>query len=205
MSEDNELKKELYNSFLAKPCIREGFDLSLITYFESLQLVKSHVEHEKIFRKRAEELRFYPDVLSEKERYAILRCMTYSELEPYYQKGAIFEKNKRLQKCLSLDEKIDVRIYCLMTKHFSELGPIYKQDPQDLDIGVFTERYFEIMRKYGERVYEEPYYFLNEEHKKRVLQAHSEFFSEEENGEFEQELRLDQEFLEKIEDRGAEQ
>jgi len=193
---------ELNNSFLTKPIIREGLDLSLFTRMENSQLAKSQVEHEKIFRKRAEELRFYPDVLSEKERYIILRCMTYNELKPCYQIGAILEKNKRLQKCLSLDEKIDIRIYCIITKHFSELGPVFKEGPQDVDIGVFTERYFEIMRKYEERVYEEPYYFLNEEHKKRVLKAYAEFDSEEKNSEFEPEPLIGQ-VLEKIEDGGV--
>ena len=49
----------------------------------------------------------------------------------------------------------------------------------DIDIGLFTERYFNLMRKHEEKVYEKPYYFLTPGHKKRVLKAYAKFNSEE--------------------------
>ena len=121
---------------------------------------------------------FYPDTLSEDERLATLRCLSYKELEPFYKAGALYEKNYRLQKNLSLEEKIDVRIYVQIATHFSKYGPTFRRDPEDVDLGLFTKRYFEIMEKYGEKVYEEPFYFVGENRKKRALEAYAKWYAE---------------------------
>ena len=172
-SGEGEIKKTVLESDLAKPVIVNGVDISLMTIKELLVEAENVAEHEKIVRKRADELSFYPDTLSEEERVATLKCLSYEELRPFYKAGALYEKNHRLQKNLSLEEKIDVRIYVLLSTHFSEYGPAFRRDPDDVDVGLFTKRYFEIMKKHGEEVYEEPFYFVDEKRKKRALIAYA--------------------------------
>jgi len=129
-------------------------------------------DHKQIFRKRAQELRFYPDTLNRKERAAILRCMTYDELKPYYRILAIQEKNIRLQKLLAT-KKVDIRRYTRMTKQFSKVGCDDEKDLPDRSIAEITEKYFAAMRENGEKVYEDPFYFLNEAHKEQVLKNYA--------------------------------
>jgi hypothetical protein len=158
--------------------MKGGIDYSLMTLTEIKIEGENSSKHDKYVRKRADELGFYPDTLTDDERIATLKCLSYEELKPFYKAVALYEKNQRLQKSLSSIDKIDVRIYAAITRHFSEYGPAFRADLEDGDIGVFTSRYFEIMKEQGEKVYEESLYFLSEERKKRVLEAYAKISSE---------------------------
>jgi hypothetical protein len=71
-------------------------------------------------------------------------------------------------KELSIEEKVDVRIFHNITIHFSKYGPRFKQ-LEDEDVFIWTERYSKIMQKHEFLTFEEPYQFLSEEDKSRVL------------------------------------
>jgi hypothetical protein len=174
--EQQEIERSIELAELVKPHMENGLDVSLFTKKETELIQKLMSEHNRIFRKRAEELRFYPDTLNRKEKAAILRCMTYDELKPYYGIVAINEKNRRLQEMLALS-KVDIRRYCRMTLQFSESGCGDEMDLPDISIARNTESYFAIMRERGEKTYEEPYYFLTDEHKDQVIRIYAKSIS----------------------------
>jgi len=159
-------------SDLENPCIVNDADVSLMSAEELKLKFMLTAEHEKLVKKRAEELRFYPDTLTREERDAVLACLTFEEMKPLFKTEMIFQKNQRLMKELSPEEKIDVRIYCNITLHFSEYGPMFEDGVLDDEaLFIWTERYFRIMNRHGALVYENPYYFLTSDRRKRVLEA----------------------------------
>ena len=173
---DEEIRNEnILLADLAKPDMKNGLDVSLFTFREKEAMKKAQTEHDIIFRKRAEELRFYPEIISKKEKAATLRCMTYDELRPFYKIVAIHGKNYRLIPLMTLD-KVEIRKYCRMTHHFSETSSYDQENYSDKTIVHNTKKYFELMTKNSEKVFEEPYYFLDEKRKKRVLRALSNYF-----------------------------
>ena len=164
---------EIFNTELGQPFMRDGLDYSLLTLGEWKLIYELEAKHNRIIEERSRELRFRPEYgLSEKERDATMRCMTYEELQPIFKGGAIFEKCKRMMDDLTLKEKVDVRIYRIITVHFSEFGPIFKS-LSDEKIFVWTEGYYRIMKKHDLLTFEEPYSFLSDEHKRRVLEVGS--------------------------------
>ena len=171
---EEEIDQELLQSDFAKPIMMGSLDTSLITIKESRIMNKNSDKHFKIVRKRAEQLRFYPDTLTQKERIATFRCLSYEELKPFYKVGALIDKNNRLQKNLSMEEKMEVRFYVFMLHHFSK-SMVWSMDPDDVAIAFFTFRYFEIMSEHEEKVYEKPFYYISEKQKKRVLKADEKF------------------------------
>jgi hypothetical protein len=180
MEEEQEIARSIELAELVKPRIENGLDLTLFTQTENDLMKKSWKDHHQIFRRRAEELRFYPDSLNEKEESAILRCMTYQELKYFYRIVAIQEKNRRLQNALAI-EKVDIRRYCRMTLQFSKSDCGDTKQIPDISIARNTERYFAIMQKNGERTYEKPYYFFTDEHREKVLKIYAKSISEEPN------------------------
>jgi hypothetical protein len=170
--EKEEIKKSVELAELVKPDMENGLDVTLFTQMELDRMNEMQEEHNQLFRKRAEELRFYPDTLNRKERSAVLRCMNYQELKPYYGILAIHEKNRRLQSMLAL-EKVDIRRYCRMTLQFGKSGYTDEFDLPNLSIANNTEKYFSIMRERGEKTYETKYYFLTKEHRKKVLEIYA--------------------------------
>ena len=172
MEEEQEIQKSIELADLVKPQMEDGFDLTLFTQTEIELMKKLAKDHKRIFRERAEELRFYPDTLNRKERAAILRCLTYEELKPYYRTLAIEEKNIRLQK-LRGHNKVEIRRYTRMTVQFSKVSCDDEKDLPDRSIADITEKYFSIMSENEEKAYEDPFYFLNEAHKEQVLKKYS--------------------------------
>jgi len=172
-----EVEKSIELADLAKPMMRDGLDLSLFTQKEIELMQILEIEHDEYFRKRAEKLRFYPDVLNCSERQAILRCMTYEEMKPFYKILSIEEKNRRLQTLLTRD-KVELRRYCEMTKNFV-------RDPDkklpNVSIAEITEKYFQIMNEKDEKVYEFKYYFLSDDEKKQITEVYSKSFSKNDN------------------------
>lgn len=166
-NEEEIRQKNILLADLAKPTLKNGFDVSLFTFKEYEEIEKSQVQHDAVFYSRAEELRFYPDILTKKERKAILRCMTYKELKPYYHIVSIEAKISRLM-VLSTMEQIEIRKYTRMTHQFNDKN-FDREIYSDRNIVEITENYFKIMRQNREKVYEEPYYFLEEKRRQRVL------------------------------------
>jgi hypothetical protein len=171
MEEQEEIEQSIELAELVKPDMQNGLDVTLFTQMEIDLMNKMQEEHFQLFRKRAEQLRFYPDTLNRKEKDAILRCMNYDELKPYYLIIAIQEKNRRLQQKMAL-EKVDIRRYCRMTWQFGKSRHSNELDLPDLSIAKNTEQYFSIMAKLGEKTYETKYYFLTKEHKQKVLEIY---------------------------------
>jgi hypothetical protein len=106
--EKEEIERSIELADLAKPVIKDGLDITLFTQKELDLIGELEVEHDRLFRKRAENLKFYPYVLNESESRAVLRCMTYAELRPFFEILSIQEKNRRLQSMLAL-EKVHAR------------------------------------------------------------------------------------------------
>ena len=177
MEEEQEINDSIELADLVKPRMENGLDVSLFTQkeFDLMNILKK--EHEQLFRKRAEELRFYPDTLNRIEKSAILRCMNYEELKPYYRIVAIKEKNRRLQKMMAMD-KAELRRYTRMTIQFSKSSCDEEKDLPDITIASNTEKYFTIMREREEIVYEAPYYFLSEAHKEEILKIYAKSVTE---------------------------
>ena len=176
MEQEQEIKRSIEIADLIKPQMENGFDISLFTKTELELMEKLEKDHKNIFRKRAEDLRFYPDTLNRKEKAAIFRCLTYVELKPYYFILAIKEKNTRLQQMLSM-EKLDIRRYTRMTVQFSGSDCNDEQDLPDISIAEVTDKYFAIMKERGERVYEGPFYFLSDSRKENLLKSYAQSIS----------------------------
>jgi hypothetical protein len=172
MEEQEEINKSIELAELVKPDMKNGLDLSLFTQKEVDLMQELEDEHNRLFRKRAVELRFYPDTLNKKEESATFRCMTYEELKPFYQIVAIQEKNRKLQQMLAT-KKVEIRRYCRMTRQLSEAGSIDEIGLPDISIASITQNYFSIMRRQGEKTYEIAYYFLSEEHRQRVIEIYA--------------------------------
>ena len=171
LEEQEEIKRGVELAELTKPVMRDGLDVSLLTQTEVDLMQQFEAEHELLFRRKAEELRFYPDVLNDAESRAVLRCMTYEELRPFYKIMAIKEKNKRLQTMLAL-KKVDLRRYCNFTKTLSDQDES-KLGLPDVSIAAITEKYFAIMKEKGEIVYDAKYYFVSGDHKNRIIEVYA--------------------------------
>ena len=168
--EQQEIEKSIEIADLSKPKMQNGLDMSLFTQKELELMEQLQIMHNNFFRERATKLRFYADLLNDKEKRATLRCMNFEELRPYYQILAVQEKNRRLQSMLTRD-KVGLRRYCRMTKEFSS-------DSSDsglpkISVAENTENYFKIMNEKSEKIYEEKYYFLSEKNKKQIIEVYS--------------------------------
>jgi hypothetical protein len=156
-----------------QPSLHDGMDVSLLTLGEIQRIGRLQQQHERLVAARARELRFSPDLgLSDRERTATLRCMTYPELRPLMTCGAIYRKAERMMEKLAFDEQVDVRIFSQLTIHFSAFGPCFRQ-VDDAGIYIWTERYRRIMQHYDLPTFGDPYGFLPEDRKQRVLAAGS--------------------------------
>lgn len=164
--EAREIEEGIELAELAKPDMGEdGIDLSLLTQKEMDLMGRLQIEHLNFFRRKAIQLRFFPDTLNPKEKRCILRCMSYEELKSYYQILALKEKNRRLQTMLT-SNKVQIRKYCRITKNVKKGSNDI--DLPDVSIAKNTQRYFELMKKMGEKVYETPYYFLSDAHRSKI-------------------------------------
>jgi len=170
--EEEEIQRSIELADLVKPKMDHGLDVSLFTKTELDLMEELEFKHEQVFRKRAEELRFYPDTLNQKERSAVFRCMTYDELKPFYRILAIKEKNVRLQKMLAMD-KVDIRKYTRMTIAFS--GSVCDDEKQlpDISIAEITQKYFAIMHERDEICYEMPFYFFSDSRREQILKNYA--------------------------------
>jgi hypothetical protein len=148
-------------------------DFSLFTIEEFELHYKLTQKHERLVEERARELRFYPELgLSDNERNATLRCMTYNELKPIRTIETLYKKIERITKELSKEELEDVRIYSNITIHFSEYGPKFSK-LDDENVYIWTEIYSRIMERHDFPTFEKPYSFLTKQEQERVLEAGS--------------------------------
>ena len=67
----------------------------------------------------------------------------------------------------------EIRRYTRMTVQFSKVSCDDEKDLPDRSIADITEKYFAIMNENEEKVYEDPFYFLNEAHKEQVLKNYA--------------------------------
>ncbi len=177
--DETSLEKAVEDNGFDQGYIEDGIDHSLFTIGEMKLLGNLQKEHEQTIEKRAAELRFSPEIgLSERERAATVRCLTYKEIEPIMTCRAIYLKGERMTKELSPEEKVDVRIFSRFTLHFSELGPGFERVRYE-DVFVWAQLYRKIMKKHDLPLFEELYAFLRKEEKKSVLEAGSRLSPEE--------------------------
>ncbi|UCH37970.1 MAG: hypothetical protein JSV76_02045 [Candidatus Bathyarchaeota archaeon] len=152
-----------------EPFLIDGLDFSLLTIHEWQQIGQLEQEHNRRLTHRAKELRFHPDYeFTDRERRATLLCMTEAELQPLYACAQIYRKAERMMVELTVEEKLDVRIFREITTHFSRFGPCFHHLSDD-NIFIFTERYHRIMQRHKLPLFEEPYAFISTDQKTRVL------------------------------------
>ena len=86
------------------------------------------------------------------------------------QMKVIYDKVDVLQTQATEYEKICLRLYWHLTYNWNRAPNIkaFQEYFPDSDIFEIVEAYFKICRKYHQPTFEEPYYFLTEQHRREV-------------------------------------
>ena len=174
---DNRSKEDL--------ALSGGWDFSLLTSTERVILVTRNDDYQRVKRKRAGELGFFPDTMSEEESRAVLLCLSDKELEPYYEKNMIRKKNFWLQKRLSSQEKIMVRKFVCLT-YLAEGFSSPVDDPLMCEVKRFgieefwfcVRTYYQIMEEQKMKNYESPDYFFSPWRKMQIRKLLGKSFCE---------------------------
>jgi hypothetical protein len=156
----------------------DDFDFDLLTFAEYSILIADSLKIDELMLKRAEELGFNLALLTEEQKSAALLCTTSKEIEVAKRLLEILLKIQRLNKRLSKDDRTIVEAHVKNTWFFGNLNSKnerakkeYLKIATDDFIGAAALLYSEIMKKYGEKMFEGIFDFLPKKRRNPVVDA----------------------------------
>jgi hypothetical protein len=163
---DQKAWEEMISEYLNE----EGQDVSLVTGMD-LKYFKLYCKIRHEFSKK------YPkpkDLMEDDEDTVNIADAKHDPKAPLFIRALnrskeMYDRVDVLQHMATEYEKQAIRLYAELTRFWEKAKPEARKVWRDSDIYEIVESYFKILRKYGERTIEEPYYFLHPQRKRRVV------------------------------------